>query len=237
MMTMIGTGHVFNISEQVSFIVKHTWPDAVLVELDERRYAALMNDKVDKKISESLPKLYRGAAEYQNRASEENGVLPGSELLAAINAGKVVGADIICIDKDAEQTMREIEEEMSFFERTRYSVSSVTDNLFRKKKLNPAHSDFAADEERYFQNMRRKFPTLVEKLIDERNIFMAEKIRDALEKYKNIVVVVGDGHVRGIRELLGGTIIDTIRLADMMDQERMDDVRSRIWNRKVEELV
>ena len=34
MITIIGTGHVFNLAEPVSFIVKNTWPDAVLIELD-----------------------------------------------------------------------------------------------------------------------------------------------------------------------------------------------------------
>ena len=42
MITIIGTGHVFNLAEPVSFIVKNTWPDAVLIELDVSRYNALM---------------------------------------------------------------------------------------------------------------------------------------------------------------------------------------------------
>lgn len=234
MITMIGTGHVFRISEQVSFIVKYTWPDAVLVELDEKRYAALMSGPGDRKGSESTPKLYREAAEYQNKISEKNETPLGGDMLAAINAGKILGADIICIDKDAEQTMREVEDGMAFFERTRYSFSSATDGLWGRKKVNAAKKSFAADEEEYFRKMRRKFPTLVEKLIDERNVYMAERIKEALEKYKNIVVVVGDAHVRGISELLGDAEIDMIRLADMMDQESMNGIKSRIWNRKAE---
>ena len=42
MITIIGTGHVFNLAEPVSFIVKNTWPDAVLIELDMSRYNSLM---------------------------------------------------------------------------------------------------------------------------------------------------------------------------------------------------
>ena len=38
MITIIGTGHVFNLAEPVAFIVQHTWPDAVLIELDMGRY-------------------------------------------------------------------------------------------------------------------------------------------------------------------------------------------------------
>ena len=43
MITVIGTGHVFDLAEPVAFIVQHTWPDAVLIELDKSRYDYLMN--------------------------------------------------------------------------------------------------------------------------------------------------------------------------------------------------
>ena len=234
MITMIGTGHVFKIADQVSFIVKYSWPDAVLVELDERRYTALMNDTGDRKMPADSPKLYRESAEYQNRISEKNGTKPGEELLAAIIAGKLVSAEIVCIDKDAEQMMAEIEKEMSSFERARYYMSSVTDGLFGRNKTNVAQKSFADNEEEYIRKMRKRFPTLVKKLIDERNGYMAERIREASEKYNNLVVVVGDAHVRGICELLGGIDIEKIRLAEMMDQESMNNVKSRIWNRKPE---
>ncbi|MDR0309390.1 MAG: TraB/GumN family protein [Candidatus Methanoplasma sp.] len=234
MITMIGTGHVFNISEQVSFIVKHTWPDAVLIELDERRYAALMSGAGDRKGSENSPKLYRESAEYQNRLSERRGIHPGNDLLAAVTAGRMVEAEIICIDKDAEQTMKEVEEGMSFFERIRYSLSPTADRMLRRYRTNAANKDYIVDEETYVENMRRRFPTLVKKLIDERNVHMAAKIAQAAEKYNNMVVVVGDAHVRGICGLLGGIEIETIRLAEIMDQESMNKVRSRIWNRKAE---
>ena len=234
MITMIGTGHVFRIAEQVSFIVKYTWPDAVLIELDEKRYTALTNDAVSGKPSESTPKLYQESAEYQNKISEKNGAKPGGELLAAILAGKIVGADIIYIDKDAEQVMREVEEGMSPMERIRYSMSSMTERLFRRNRMNVTPKDFAIDEETYISKMRKRFPTLVEKLIDERNVYMAEKIKEASEKYNNMVVVVGDAHVKGICKLLDGIDIDIIRLAEMMDQESMNKVKSRIWNKRSE---
>jgi len=235
MITMIGTGHVFKIADQVSFIVKYSWPDAVLVELDERRYVALTNDSGDRKTSESTSRLYRESAEYQNKISEKNGSRPGGELLAAILAGKIVGAEIICIDKDAEQMMREVEEEMTTLERMRFSISTVTDLLFGRNRINVANEKFAANEETYIRKMRKRFPTLVRKLIDERDVYMAERIRGASEKYKNMVVVVGDAHVRGLCELLDGIDIEIIRLAEMMDQKSMNNIKSRIWNRKPEE--
>jgi Uncharacterized homolog of PrgY (pheromone shutdown protein) len=234
---MIGTGHVFDIAEPVSFIIKHTWPEAVLVELDENRFNALMNSNGKKAgdpsdFSKDVPKIYRESARYQDKMSAENGVQTGSELLAAINSGRLLGAEIVCIDRDAEQVMRELEEEMTFMEKRKYSLSSFTDRLFGQKKVESTQNDFSANEEKYVENMRKRYPTLVRKLIDERNVFMADKIRAVLEKYNNVVVVVGDAHVEGLCKILDDHPIRKIRLIELMAKERMDEIRSQIWNDK-----
>lgn len=230
MIVMIGTGHIFDIAEQVSFIIKNLWPDAVLVELDDRRYAALTSGKGEKVEDKDIPKLYRESAKYQNRMSEENGVQTGGELLAAINTGKLIGADIVCIDKDAGETMKEVEEGMSFSERTRYSLSSFSDGLFGGRRVASTRKNFVKDEEEYIANMRRRFPTLVSKLIDERNDYMANRIRGLSEKYNKMVVVVGDAHVGGLCSLLEDLEIETIRLAELMDKDSMDKVRAHVWD-------
>jgi len=238
MITMIGTGHVFDIAEPVSFIIKHTWPEAVLVELDENRFNALMNNggkKVDPDdLSKDIPKIYRESARYQDKMSAENGVQTGSELLAAINSGILLGAEIICIDRDAEQVMRELEEEMTFMEKRKYSVSSFTDRLFGQKKVESTQKDFSANEEKYVENMRKRYPTLVRKLIDERNVCMADKIRKVLEKYNNVVVVVGDAHVEGLCKILEDLPMRKIRLIELMNKEKMDEIRSQVWNSNLE---
>lgn len=229
---MIGTGHVFRIAEPVTFIVKNSWPDAVLVELDEKRYNSIMNCNNESKDSSSSSKIYNRTAKYQNKMAAENNVQTGSELFAAIDTGKLLGAEIIYIDKDAEKVMSEFWNEMSFFERRKYSWSVHTDNLFGKKKIDKTLKDFSANEEEFIEGMRKKYPTMVRKLIDERNEFMAENIRKASEKYENIVVVVGDAHVEGICKILGDVEIKKIRLAELMDKDSMDNIRSQIWNGK-----
>lgn len=229
MMLMIGVGHVFNIAEQVSFIIKNLWPEAILVELDERRYNALTAGNVEKKKYEGGSRLYRESANYQERMSEKNDVQAGGEMLAAINTGKLIGAEIICIDKDAEQVMKEVEEGMSFSERVRYSMPSFRDSRFGKKMIGSTQKNFAMNEEEYTKNMRKRFPTLVEKLVDERNEYMAEKIRSSSEKYKKTVIVVGDAHVRGLCEILDDLEIKKIRLAELLDKDSMDKIRGWAW--------
>lgn len=235
MITIIGTGHVYKLAEPVSFIVKNTWPDAVLVELDKSRYNTLVaNEEAIKngkepEGSDKMSPLLKQTAEYQQKMAKKNDTQVGGEFLAAINTGRLAGADILTIDSDAMRAMEEMWEEMSFGERMRYKLSGMYDSLGGMKRVKKVHSDFAADETNYVENMRKRYPTMVRKLIDERNEYMAEQINHYSEKYTNMVVVVGDAHVEGICGLLNEKNIRKIRLCDMLDQERMAKVRDMIW--------
>ena len=238
MITIIGTGHVYNLAEPVSFIVKNTWPDAVLIELDVARYQYLMNRQENPGQEDSAAgasAIYKQTAKYQQKMSEENGTQVGGEFLAAVNTGRLAGAEIIPIDTNAMQVLDEMWDEMSFKEKVRYRLSGISDSIGGTRKVEDVQTQFAQDEERYIEGMRRKYPTLVRKLIDERNEHMAEQINKASETHSNMVVVVGDAHVEGICRLLKDPEIRKIRLADLRDRERMDKVRSMVWKGEGEE--
>lgn len=231
MITIVGTGHVFNLAEPVAFIVKNTWPDAVLLELDVGRMNAMTVAQSGDAPAEEpeMSAIYRQTARYQQRMSEEHGAKLGGEFLAAINAGKLAGAAIIPIDTDAMRVMNEMWAEMSIKERIRYRLSGISDSIGGKRKVADVQKSFANDEEAYIEGMRGRYPTLVRKLIDERNQHMADQINKASEIYRNIVVIVGDAHVEGISKLLTENNVRKVRLADLMDNERMATVRDMIW--------
>lgn len=232
MITIVGTGHVFNLAEPVAFIVKNTWPEAVLLELDVGRLNAMMRDS-EGGAPENGPEpspIYMQTARYQQRMSEEHGAQLGGEFLAAVNAGRLAGAEIIPIDTDAMRVMDEMWAEMSAKERIRYRLSGISDSIGGKRKVASVQRSFADNEEAYIEGMRRKYPTLVRKLIDERNRHMADQILEAAKTHSNMVVIVGDAHVEGICRLLGDAEVRKIRLADLMDRERMDRVRDMVWN-------
>ncbi len=232
MITVIGTGHVFDLAEPVAFIVQHTWPDAVLIELDKSRYDYLMNhqDAESHDPGKGASVMYRQASKYQDRVAQAHGAKVGGEFLAAVNMGKLQGAEIIPIDTNAMQVMNEVWEEMSFSEKMRYRLSGIGDLFRGGASAEATQSRFARDEEAYMADMRRRYPTLVRKLIDERNAYMAEQINKAALTHSNMVVVVGDGHVEGICALLEDPTVRKIRLADLMDEERMNAVRRMVYN-------
>ncbi|MCL2142992.1 MAG: TraB/GumN family protein [Methanomassiliicoccaceae archaeon] len=240
MITLIGTGHVFRIAEPVAFIIRNIWPDAVLVELDETRYNAMMRPA---RSEDDAPRdgggdtwAYRNMAKYQRETAKEHDSQMGAEFIAAIDTGRTIGAAIELIDTDANKTMSDIWKEMPFLERMRFTFSMIGDRFRKKKAADDAIERFSEDEDTYFEGMRKKYPTLVRKLIDERNVHMAGKIKEAAEKYDNVVAVIGDGHVGGIAALLGEDAnVRKIRLRTLMDAESMNILRAELWSGAGEE--
>ena len=236
MITIIGTGHIYDLGRAMMFLIKNIWPQAVLVELDVSRYKMMESRPKDDDLKDGnngdddMPWIYKRSAKYQQKMAEENKTTVGNELLVAVNMGRLVGAEIGFIDTDAHRTMKEMWEQMPFKEKARYTMSTYRDRIVGKRGADEVVEDFAKREEEMLADMRRKYPTLVRKLIDERNEHMAKQIREYSEKYDNIVVVCGDAHVEGISKLLEGKDIRKIRLMDLKDEKRIKEVYSDIWN-------
>lgn len=250
MLTVIGTGHVFDIAETVSFIVRRCWPQAVCIELDEMRYHALTGDKEalrkdleargidpDATREERLkkaPPVYRQSAKYQEKMSEENRSTAGADMLAAAGAAKSCDAQIFCIDRDAQQTMSKMWREMSRGERLRYRMSGISDRIFGQRKVQSTQEEYSKDQEAYIEGMRKKYPTLVRVLIDERNAYMADRIKEVMENHDRVVAVVGDGHVDGLLKLLPAEDRRVIRLKELMDPERVEELKKEYWESEEE---
>ncbi len=233
MITIIGTGHVFNISEQIMFLIKQIWPQAVLVELDATRLNALEAPKSEseQKTEETeLPWIYRSSAKYQARMAKKYGTRTGNELLTAVQTGRLVGAEIGMIDMDVIKLTNEMWGEMSFWERTRYTLSTYRDRFGGKRRAEKAVENLTENQDKTIESMRRRYPTLIRKLVDERNEYMIGQIIPYTEKYDNIVVVVGDFHVEGIAKGLEGHEMRKIRLGDILNKDSLDKIKAEVWN-------
>jgi len=100
MITIVGTGHVFRIQEQVSFIVRNSWPQAVLVELDPQRLESIRTPIDPGKAK--APWFYKMMAQQQTRLAEEFGGTVGGDMLAAVEAAERVGAQLVLISDEEE---------------------------------------------------------------------------------------------------------------------------------------
>ncbi|RLF45720.1 MAG: hypothetical protein DRN29_06195 [Thermoplasmata archaeon] len=77
---------------------------------------------------------------------------------------------------------------------------------------------FEKNADKYLSHFERYFPQVKKILIDERNEFMASRLRMYLDKYDLIVAIVGEGHILGLENILQEyASLLTIHLTDIRE--------------------
>ena len=214
---IVGTAHVSKKSvEEVERIIEETKPDAVAVELCERRFQSLIHGK-QQEIS-IVDIIRRGEAPlllfqlimsyFQRKIGEEYGVKPGAEMLAAVKKAEEVGADVLLIDRDIGITFRRFWNSLSFTEKLKLIFYLLKSTFFEKDEIDVDEMLKEDVLEILVREFRKISPSAAKILIDERDRFMAYNILSALKDYNKIVVVVGAGHKKGIEKLLNSGSID-----------------------------
>ncbi|WPD22520.1 MAG: TraB/GumN family protein [Candidatus Electrothrix scaldis] len=208
---LVGTAHISQQSaDLVKEVIEQETPDTVCIELDEKRYAALSNpqqwENLDlkqiirkKQLSTLLVNLV--LASYQKKLGGKLGIQPGTELLTAAKTAETHEIPVELCDRDVRITLRRAWKATSWWKKF-YMMATLLASLFDDTEL---------DEEKLAELRRNDvlselmneigtaLPAAKEALIDERDIFMAEKIKQA--EGKRIVAVVGAGHMGGIKRV------------------------------------
>lgn len=222
MITLIGVGHVFDISRSLENAIVSRNPSVVCVELDPARYQALYA----KGKQRELPFIYMMLARFQEKIAKKYGTEVGSEMITAIETAKTINAKLAFIDMEASKIISEFWRTMTFSERVKLFFALATSIFVRKKRIEKELERFEANDEYYMESFGKEFPTAKAVLIDDRNVYMAESIMKLSEKYENIVAVIGDGHVQGIKRLLQTPYVETVRLSELRKKEsqKVDEV-------------
>ena len=97
MITLVGVGHVFDLSEKVKEAVRSRRPAVVCLELDPARYHALLNPGEQRKA----PLPYMLLARFQQKMASDFGTEAGDEMMAAASAAGEIGAKVALIDVNA----------------------------------------------------------------------------------------------------------------------------------------
>ncbi len=79
----------------------------------------------------------------------------------------------------------------------------------------------------------KEFPTIKEELIDKRDTHMANAIREINKEYTNIVAVIGDGHIMGVKKALSDLDLEVIRLEAVRKMDLSSARRRAQSNREV----
>jgi pheromone shutdown-related protein TraB len=209
---LVGTAHISRESaEIVREVVERERPDAVCLELDPQRFAALSEkrrwESLDLKQvirNRQLAALIANLllASYQKRLGGALGVQPGTELLEAARVADELGIPVALCDRDVRITLRRAWASMSFFKKVQL-MSQLGVGAFESPQLDEEELRRLRERDvitELMEELGRAMPDLKRVLIDERDAYLAHRIRQT--PGRRIVAVVGAGHVAGMERAL-----------------------------------
>jgi pheromone shutdown-related protein TraB len=230
---LVGTAHISAESvELVHRVISEQRPDCVCVELDERRYQALSEKtrwegldlrEVIRHRQLATLLLNFMLSSYQRRLGGKLGVMPGSELLEATRTAEQLGSRFVLCDRDIRITLRRAWSALSLLDKSKLLAAAllglVDDQVLDEAELRRIRQKDVLSE--LMAELGRVMPALRRVLIDERDSYLAQKIRET--PGDKLVVVVGAGHVAGMREALLSNLP-----VDMQEITRLPEVAT-IW--------
>jgi pheromone shutdown-related protein TraB len=205
---LVGTAHISRQSvDLVREVIERERPDCVCVELDPQRYAALAEEKrfeaqdlrqiiANRQLATLLMNLVLGS--YQKRLGMKLGVTPGSELLEATKVAEQFDIPISLCDRDIRITLRRAWHSLSLW-RKFMLMSSLLASAFESPDISEEELTRIRDKDVLSELMSElgdSLPELKRSLIDERDAYLAQKIRES--EGSRLVAVVGAGHLEGM---------------------------------------
>ncbi|HZH44180.1 MAG TPA: TraB/GumN family protein [Lysobacter sp.] len=208
--TLLGTAHVSHASvEAVRDAVSSGAFDAVAVELDETRLAALTDPDALARLDliqvlrtgrTALFAANLALSAYQRRLAEQLGIEPGAELKRAVLEARQRELPVHLIDRDVGRTFRRAWSRLGFWARARLGGGLLAALL--------AHEEVKAEDieklkqgdllESTFDEFASGSPALHEAVIAERDRYMAARLRETAGDARSVLAVVGAGHLAGL---------------------------------------
>ena len=208
--TLLGTAHVSRASvDAVVDAVQSGGFDAVAVELDPQRLQAMTDPDALAKMD--LVQVIRNGktalfaanlalAAYQRRLAEQLGIEPGAELKRAVLEARGRELPVHLIDREVGLTFKRAADRLGFWQRAKmgggllaglFVDEEVADHDIEKLKqgdiLASSFSEFASDS-----------PELYDTVIAERDRYMAARLRESHGDAREVLAVVGAGHLQGL---------------------------------------
>ncbi len=206
---LLGTAHVSEHSvTEVEDTITEIDPDRVCVELDEGRLAALREEDTwqDRDVASVIADgdgymlLFNVLLSiYQRQIGADLDIRPGAEMLAAVDAAEAAGKESDLIDRDINVTLKRAMNGLSILEKLRL-MNTAIEGFFIEEDI---EVEELKDEDMLHQVVTAfagRFPHLKEVLIDERDVYMAQRIREI--DADTVLAVVGAGHLEGIKARL-----------------------------------
>jgi len=205
MIILLGTSHIAPESiKRIKKAIKDENPDCVAVELDPMRYNALKSGETT-----SPPGFFLKFLSWlQKELGKMTGIFPGQEMFESVKISRENNIPVCLIDQDFYITMNDINK-IPLWEKIRLFTFTMFSGIGTKKiDLKKVPSEEVVNEA--IRYLKIKFPFIYRILVLKRNRFMSKMIKELGKNHKKILVVVGAGHVNGLKKLLKGEKIKII---------------------------
>ncbi len=214
--TLLGTAHVSRASaDQVRLLLATEPFDAVAVELCPSRYQALLDPDAlarmdlfgvirQGRVAMVVASLALGA--YQQRLADQFGIEPGAEQRMAIAQARERHLPVVLVDREIGVTLKRVAANLGWWRRLEL-FSGLLAALVTHEEVSEAEVERLKEGdvlETSFAEFARDRQDLYQPLIDERDRYMAARLREeiAREGHGRILAVLGAGHLKGVARYL-----------------------------------
>ncbi len=227
---LIGTAHVSKESaDLVKQVIEEERPDTVSVELCESRYQSITQKKrwqdrdllkVIREKKAFLLLLNLMLAHFQKKIGNKLGIKPGEEMIRAIEVAESTGAEVHLADRDIRVTLSRVWRLMGLWTKLKLLfqfVSSVGElDTIKEEDIEKMKREDVLDT--LLSEIGESLPEVKQVLIDERDQYLAHKIRNS--PGGKIIGVVGAGHIPGIQKYWNETV-DLGKLEEMPPKSKV----------------
>ena len=210
--TLIGTAHVSAESvAEVESTIKEINPDSVAIELDEKRADSIRNKDKYREL-DIVKVLKRGEgflllanlvlSSFQRRMGQNVGVNPGDEMLAAMRVADELKIPAVMADRAIQVTLKRAWAKNSFWGKCKL-LATLLSSAFSKEDMTAQDIENIKEKnemDSMMNELSEYMPVVKEVLIDERNVYLADKIWNS--PGNKVVAVLGAGHLDGVVENL-----------------------------------
>lgn len=225
---LVKTAHVSKDSIQdVRDCVEEVDPDAICIELDEQRYEKICHPDEwrDTDITKIIKEKQVGfllvniiLSSFQKKMAKSLGTSSGGEMMEGIRLAKEKNLELVLADRPIKTTFSRIWNMLGTKEKIKM-LTGIISSIFDDEEI--SEEDLSklkeADAlEAALSEVSAQFPTIKKVLVDERDMYLTAKIRNA--PGKKIVAIIGAAHSLGIQKYINDDI-DTAELETVVKKK------------------
>ncbi|MDH5544553.1 MAG: TraB/GumN family protein [Gammaproteobacteria bacterium] len=230
--TLLGTAHVSRASaEAVERHIASGRYDAIAVELCPSRHNAIVNPdalakmdlfQVFKEGKAAMVAANLALGAHQQRMAEQFDIQPGAEMRIAIEKAQEANLPVLLIDREIGTTLKRVYRNVPWWQRFTI-ITGLFASIVSREKVSEEDIEKLKEGdilESTFSQFAQEAEFIYKPLVDERDQYMSARLVAELKEKncRNILAVIGAGHMKGMTDYLNKGIEEPQTLIDKLDR-------------------